>query len=232
MGLSCVEVDCQHSANAFAKAKCYLLGTRSTRLPDINFCPECGGPLLRHVVGSQPRNHSFCQRCQAPIGDYPQVVVTTFVACGDRLLWVQRGLQPQRGKWAIPGGFLEQGETLAEGAARELHEEAGIALPPDSLQLYMTGSITFINQVYVGFRATVPTDACQPGAESMGCRFFTRGECPWDQVAYPQVNDSIRQAYDDLDSGSFDVWQAQMTESHYELRPVSHTGTNTPGASR
>ena len=85
----------------------------------------------------------------------------------------------------------------------------------------MTGSITFINQLYVGFRALVLTDACLPGVESMDCRFFARQECPWDQVAYPQVNDSIRQAYDDLDSGSFDVWQAEMTESRYELRPVS-----------
>ena len=192
-------------------------------MPDINYCPECGGPLLRHVVGSELRNHWFCQRCHTPYYDYPRVVVTAFVACGDRLLWVQRGLQPQRGKWAIPGGFLEQGETLAEGASRELHEEAGILLPPARLQLYMTGSITFINQIYMGFRATVETDFCLPGDESLDCRFFTRHECPWDLVAYPQVNDSIRQAYDDLDRGSFDVWQAQMTESHYELRPVSST---------
>ena len=101
-------------------------------MQDINYCPECGGPLLPHVVGGQSRNHFYCQRCQAPHYDYPQVVVTTFIACADRLLWVQRNLQPQRGKWAIPGGFLEQGETLAEGAARELREEAGISLSPDS----------------------------------------------------------------------------------------------------
>ena len=197
-------------------------------MPDINYCPECGGPLLRHVVGSEPRNHWFCQRCQTPHYNYPRVVVTAFVAYGDRLLWVQRGLPPQRGKWAIPGGFLEQGETLAEGAARELHEEAGILLSPHQLQLYMTGSITFINQLYMGFRATVATDDCLPGVESMDCRFFTRDECPWDQLAYPQVNDSIRQAYDDLDSGSFEVWQAQMTETLYELRPVSHSGRRQP----
>ena len=189
-------------------------------MPDMNYCPECGGPLLRHIVGGDQRNHWFCQRCQAAHHLYPRVVVTAFVSCGDRLLWVQRDLSPQRGKWAIPGGFLEQGESLAEGAARELHEEAGILLPPQQFQLYMTGSITFMNQVYVGFRTTVATDLCLPGAESMDSRFFTRQECPWDQVAYPQVNDAIRQAYDDLDSGSFAVWQAEMTESRYELRPI------------
>lgn len=194
-------------------------------MPDMNFCPDCGGPLLRHIVGTEPRNHWFCQRCQTPHHEYPRVVVTAFVSCGDRLLWVQRAQPPQRGKWAIPGGFLEEGETLAEGAARELHEEAGILLPPQRLQLYMTGSITFINQVYMGFRAVVDTTECRPGVESMACHFFNRAECPWDHVAYPQVNDSIRQAYDDLDSGRFEVWQAQMTEAHYELHPVNQRGT-------
>ena len=210
----------QHSRNAFAKAKCYRLGTMSTAIADMNFCPDCGGPLLPHVVAGEVRNHWFCQRCQAPQHAHPRVVVTAFVACGKSLLWVQRDLQPQRGKWAIPGGFLERGETLAEGAARELHEEAGVVLSPQQLQLYMSGSITFINQLYMGFRASVESDLCKPGVESMNCRFFTREECPWEQLAYPQVNDSIRQAYDDLDSGCFEVWQAQMTEKRYVLQPV------------
>ena len=99
----------------------------------------------------------------------------------------------------------------------------GIVLPPARLQLYMAGTITFINQVYMGFRATVADMSCDPGVESMDCRFFTREECPWDEVAYPQVNDSILQAYDDLDSGRFDVWHAEMTEDRYDLRPVSRT---------
>lgn len=190
-------------------------------MADMNYCPDCGGPLLRHVVGGELRNHWFCRHCQTEHHLYPRIVVTAFIACGKRLLWVQRALDPQRGKWAIPGGFLELGETLAEGTARELYEEAGVRLPPEHLQLYMTGSITFINQVYMGFRATVDDATCLPGVESMDCRFFSRQECPWEALAYPQVNDSIRQAYDDLDSGRFAVWQAQMTESHYELRPVS-----------
>ena len=93
------------------------------------------------------RNHWRCGGCGELHFDYPMIVVTTFVANDDRLLWVQRGIEPQRGTWAIPGGFMELNETLAQAAARELHEEAGILLPPEQLQLYMTGTITFINQV-------------------------------------------------------------------------------------
>ena len=155
------------------------------------------------------------------------VVVTSFVACGEKLLWVQRNLEPQRGKWAIPGGFLENGETLAEGAARELYEEAGVDIAPTELQLYMMGTITFINQVYVGFRATVDSEFCSGGVESMDCRFYALHECPWDEVAYPQVNDSRLQAYSDLETGSFDIWQAEMTSSQYDLRPVSQQKNGT-----
>ena len=187
---------------------------------DTRYCPQCGELLQRHVVGGQTRNHWYCQRCQAEHYDHPMVVVTCFVACGKRLLWIQRNLQPKQGFWAIPGGYLESGETLAEGAARELHEEAGILLPADQLQLYMTGTITFINQVYVAFRATVDTQFTRAGVESRDCGFFSREECPWQQVAYPEVNETIVQAYDDLDNGSFGVWQAEMTEGRYDFWSV------------
>lgn len=186
----------------------------------MNFCSECGGPLLQHCVDGELRQHQYCQRCDAPRYEHAMIVVTTFVAWGERLLWVQRALEPQRGKWAIPGGYLENGETLAEGAARELREEAGVVLAPEALHLYMTGTITYINQVYMGFRAVVSEPTMAPGVESLDCRFFARDECPWDEVAYPQVNDSILQAYDDLASGQFGVWEAQMTADEYALRPV------------
>ncbi len=186
----------------------------------MSYCPECGASLERRVVAGEVRKHWFCRACQAPRHDHPMLVVTCFVACGQKLLWVQRDLEPKRGLWAIPGGFLESGETLAEGAARELGEEAGIWLPPQQLELYMTGSITFINQVYVAFRAAVDTPDCTPGAESRACGFFSREDCPWDEVAYPEVNDSIRQVYADLARGSFGVWEAQMSAQRYELREV------------
>lgn len=176
---------------------------------------------MPHSVGSELRAHAWCQRCQAPRYEHPMIVLTSFVACGNRLLWVRRGIEPQLGRWAIPGGFMESGETLAEGAARELWEEAGLRLPAEQLQLYMSGTITFINQIYIGFRAVVENENCEPGSESLEARFFSRDECPWDEVAYPQVNDAVMQAYDDLDSGEFDVWQAEMTDGHYELRPIS-----------
>lgn len=147
-------------------------------------------------------------------------MLTCFISCGRKLLWMQRKLQPKSGFWAIPGGFMEAGETSAEGAARELWEETGIRLPPDQLELYMTGTITFINQVYIGYRASVETEDCSAGNEALAAAFYSRQECPWDQVAYPEVNDSIRQAYDDLERGEFGLYHAELSEAVYRLDRV------------
>jgi ADP-ribose pyrophosphatase YjhB (NUDIX family) len=159
-------------------------------------------------------------QCAESRYDLPLIVVTCFVACGRHLLWMQREMEPKRGHWAIPGGYLEGGETLSEGAARELYEETGVLLEPAQLQLYMTGAITFINQVYVSFRAAVPTTHCRPGRESRACGFFIREDCPWDDVAYPEVNNIIHRVHDDLDSGDFAVLEAQKSGQRYGLRAV------------
>jgi 8-oxo-dGTP diphosphatase len=147
-------------------------------------------------------------------------MLTCFVSCGRKLLWMQRKLEPRQGFWAIPGGFMEAGETSAAGAARELREETGICLDPTRLEFYMTGTITFINQVYIAYRATVDSQQCQAGEEALATAFYTREECPWDQLAYPEVNDSIQRAYDDLEQGVFGVYQAEMSEQIYRLEPV------------
>jgi ADP-ribose pyrophosphatase YjhB (NUDIX family) len=151
------------------------------------------------------------------------LVVKCFVACRDRLLWVRRGIESGYGLWAIPGGFLENGETLAQGAVREVWEEAGVVLEEESLEFYMMGSVTHVNQVHVAFRATVNTFDCQPGVESLECGFFTRKECPWDALAYPEVIAAMQQAYDDLEHGTYGVWNTDLSALGYNRRMVRET---------
>ena len=148
----------------------------------MKFCGECGATLQSHLPGGEQRNHWYCEQCRQPRFDHPTIMLTCFISCGRKLLWIQRKLEPRSGFWAIPGGFMEEGESLAEGAARELWEETGIRLAPEQLQFYMTGTITFINQVYIAFRAQVEEERYEPGIESIAVAFYTREECPWDQV--------------------------------------------------
>jgi 8-oxo-dGTP diphosphatase len=186
----------------------------------MKFCRDCGAELVGPAATGSGPTCRFCPGCKQPCHDHPSVMLTCFVSCGDKLLWMQRGLNPRAGFWAIPGGFMEAGEGLAQGAARELREETGVCIPPERLQFYMTGTITFINQVYVAFRATVDAPTCSPGPEALAATFYSRSECPWGEVAYPEVNDSIRRAYDDLERGEFGLYHAQMTEDLYSFEPI------------
>ncbi len=186
----------------------------------MKFCRDCGAALEEIFDSDFERRRFRCTVCQSWVHEHPSVMLTCFIACGHKLLWIQRKLEPRSGFWAIPGGFMEAGESLAEGAVRELREETGIRLPAESLDFYMTGTITFINQVYVAFRAQVASEDCQPGEEATAVAFYSRAECPWDEVAYPEVNDSIRRAYDDLEQSRFGVYQGQMTEDIYQLDEV------------
>ncbi|MEM0954087.1 MAG: NUDIX domain-containing protein [Pseudomonadota bacterium] len=182
------------------------------------FCTACGALLPETSIKRDFRPR--CPACGARQIQHPSVVLTCFIACDDKLLLIKRALPPQVGFWAIPGGFMEAGETTAEGAARELREEAGVHLQAETLSLYMAGSITFLNQVYIAYRATVSELACAPGVEAQAAQFFSRDECPWRELAYPEVNDAIRQAYDDLERGEFGTYHAEMTDAFYRLRPV------------
>jgi len=127
---------------------------------------------------------------------------------GDRLLWIRRALQPRRGFWAIPGGFLECGETLAQAASRELLEEAGLAIDARALRLHGFGSVKHMNQVYVVYRADVDEVTLRPGQEALEARFFGESELPWNEIAFPAVSYLVRTTYADMRAGRHGLYLA------------------------
>jgi ADP-ribose pyrophosphatase YjhB (NUDIX family) len=116
---------------------------------------------------------------------------------------------------------METDETLSQAAARELLEETGVKIQADHLQLYMVGTITFISEVYIAFHGTVDSEDCCIGDEALDVGFFSREEFPWDEVAYPEANNSIIQAYDNIESGQFGLYHAEMSAEKNELTPVN-----------
>ncbi len=189
----------------------------------LNYCSECGSHTESRWIAGLSRPRISCPRCNIDLHEHPQILVTCFVSCGQRLLWLRRRLDPKSGMWAIPGGFREPGESLREAAAREVFEETGVVLDADSLSFYMTGTITFINQIYVAFRASVPDLTCEAGSEALEVAFFDNSELPWDEVAYPEVNNSVESAYADLATGHYAVYHAELTPERNVITPVQST---------
>lgn len=190
----------------------------------FKYCRECGAELTGRSIEGLARTRLSCDNCGIEYHNHPQILLTCFISCGDKLLWIRRALEPKQGYWAIPGGFREPGESLVAGAARELYEEAGVALTTDQLEFYMLGSITYINQIYVAFRATVTSEDCLPGREASEARFFSRRDFPWDEVAYPEANMSIQQAYSDLESGAFAKYHGEMSQTKNLFSRIESSG--------
>lgn len=189
----------------------------------MKYCPSCGAELLAHSENpDNPGSFTYyeCRSCGTTHQYRPKILVASFIRYGNKLLWMRRAHPPRQGCWALPAGFMELGETLQEAAARELFEETNVAIPPDRLQLYMIGSIGFINEVYIGFQAQADSEFCQVGAEALEVGFFSREELPWENIAFPDANVYIEQAYDDIAANQFPVYQAEITKDANHLLPL------------
>ena len=106
---------------------------------------------------------------------------------------------PQYGKWTLPAGFLENGETVEAGAKRETFEEAGAKV--EALTPFALYNLTFISQVYLIFRAHLVDSNFHPGDESLEVRLFKEEEVPWDDLAFPVIRETLKAYFEDRSKG-------------------------------
>lgn len=108
----------------------------------IHFCPQCG-----HRIEQVPKFGKVrpcCPQCGYVHFSDPKVAAAVFIEQADRVLLVLRGVEPQKGKWALPAGFIERSEDPAEAAARETLEETGLVVHVSRLM-----DVIYDNQVIV-----------------------------------------------------------------------------------
>jgi ADP-ribose pyrophosphatase YjhB (NUDIX family) len=159
--------------------------------------------LVERFVEAEQRMRHVCAQCGEVAYLNPQVLVSTIVISRDRVLLCRRADPPAAGKWVLPGGFMECGETLEEAAAREIHEETGVRLRPFELRPYAVAALPEIGEVYVGFLAAVaeqPDLVC--GSECTEVRFFSEADVPWTDLAYPDVGVYLRGYFCECRSGA------------------------------
>lgn len=112
-----------------------------------------------------------------------------------KVLLCQRAIEPCKGKWGYPQGFLELGETTREGAARETLEESGAVLDPNDARLLAVYNLAGA-QVQMVYLASLSNDLVEKGVESQDVQFFTWEEIPWDELAFPTVQWALEYARD------------------------------------
>ena len=143
------------------------------------------GPSIRAVPEGDTRERLICGDCGFVQYDNPKIVVGTVASWGERVLMCKRAIEPARGRWTIPAGYMELGETAEQGAAREALEEACARL--EMGPLIGVYSIPRIGQVQLIYRATLVDGAFGAGEESLDAALYAWDEIPWDEIAFPTV---------------------------------------------
>ena len=145
------------------------------------------GPRIHEIPPGDDRERLVCPDCGYVAYDNPRIVVgSVALGAGGKLLLCRRAIEPRRGFWTIPAGFLELNETAAAGAAREAWEEARARLVIDGLLAVY--DIPRISQVQLIYRATLASDAVSAGPESAEVALFDWDDLPWDTLAFPSVH--------------------------------------------
>lgn len=143
------------------------------------------GPTVRTVPPGDDRERLVCPDCGYVAYDNPKVVVGAVCTWQGRFLICRRAIEPRKGFWTIPAGYMELNETTAEGARREAWEEARADIEIDGLiGIY---EIPRISQIYVIHRARMRTPDFSAGPESEDVVLAAWEDIPWDDLAFPSV---------------------------------------------
>jgi ADP-ribose pyrophosphatase YjhB (NUDIX family) len=171
----------------------------------VRYCSSCGGRVSEQVIEGFRR--FVCERCAETHFTNPRIIVGCAVCWKDKVLMGRRALEPALGDWAVPAGYLEMGETLEEGAAREAREETGIVLSPDKLDLCSVINMTSIRQVAILFRIVLDSlPELHPGPECTEVAFLAHHEVPPSQFAWRQtMGDGPERFYRELVSQQFTI---------------------------
>jgi ADP-ribose pyrophosphatase YjhB (NUDIX family) len=153
------------------------------------------------VPDGDTRHRDCCDHCGTIHYVNPRPVVGTIPVWGSQVLLCKRAIEPRRGYWTLPAGFMEIGETTAEGAQRETLEEAGarIALGP----LYTMIDVPHVEQVHIFFRAELLDLDFAPGTESLEVRLFEEAQVPWSDIAFRTVATTLQLFFADRARGEF-----------------------------
>jgi ADP-ribose pyrophosphatase YjhB (NUDIX family) len=156
---------------------------------DIQYCSICGARMETRIPEDDDHVRPVCARCGHIHYENPKIVVGCVPILGDRILLCKRNIEPRKGKWTLPAGYLENGESVQEGAVRETLEEtrSHVAL----IAPYRMFNLVFVHQIYLMFRAKLLDEKFGPTKESTAVQLFSEADIPWDEIAFEAIRQTL-----------------------------------------
>ncbi|KLV10019.1 MULTISPECIES: NUDIX hydrolase [Photobacterium] len=175
----------------------------------IRYCSQCGADAIRQ---QQPPGDTHlrpvCQQCGHVIYQNPTVIAGCIIEHQGKFLLGRRAIEPMAGKWSIPAGFMENGETVEQAAAREVLEETGAKV--DLLSPYSIFSVPQMNQVYIIFRARFDGFVQPFGDETAELAFMAKDEVPWHHLTYPAIGQILSRYIHEESHGQFGLYMGNF----------------------
>jgi ADP-ribose pyrophosphatase YjhB (NUDIX family) len=167
----------------------------------MKFCSNCGSVLVVNIPPGDHLPRFVCEACGTVHYQNPRIVTGCVAEWQGRVLLCKRAIDPRKGFWTLPAGFMENGETTDQAAARETAEEAlaeAVDLTPFALV-----NVPHVDQVHLMFRARLKDGRHAPGPESLETALVGDQAIPWDSIAFPSVRFTLERYLEDRRRGAF-----------------------------
>lgn len=167
----------------------------------MNYCSSCAAPLHLGIPEGDHLPRHICDACGTIHYQNPRVITGCLPVFEDKVLLCKRAIEPRKGYWTLPAGFMENDESTTEGAIRETMEEANAHVIIS--HLYTLTSIVHVNQVQMIYLAQMEKPEFAKSSESLEVRLFEESEIPWDQLAFPTIKNALNYYFNDRKTGEF-----------------------------
>lgn len=162
----------------------------------MNFCSNCGSDQVSFAIPSGDNIPRFqCGNCSSIFYNNPKMVVGCLPIWEDQILLARRAIDPCKGLWNLPAGYMENGETVEAGAQREVEEETLAQV--DLVRVHCIYNLPKVNQVYIHFLANMRSPDFGPTSESLEVSLFHKDNMPWDDLAFSSSRFALKRFFDD-----------------------------------
>lgn len=168
-------------------------------LPPSDSYADLPGPSVEQVPDGDNRKRLVCPDCGYIAYQNPKIVAGAICVHEDRFLLCRRAIEPRKGFWTFPAGYLELNESTSEGAIREAREEANAIIEVEALiGIY---ELPHISQLYVIHLARLTDPNVSAGDETLEVGLFRWEEIPWDDLAFSSVKWALERHRNDVPPG-------------------------------